>query len=187
MDKKIIVKALSALTFLSIASAVCAADPITVDGGTINFIGQVVNAPCVVSTRTSHQLVDLGQVKASELSTKGAVSGPKNVNIELQDCDPEVATTATFIFTGQEDTDAGDINTLANTFGSSGAATGIGIQMKDTTGTVVPIDGSEATGSLLNLIQGENNANFSAYMIATKDAATAGGVAGVVDFRIKYQ
>ena len=55
----------SALLFSAAASA---ADPVIVNGGTVHFTGELVNAACAVSTESSNQTVELGQYRTAKLA-----------------------------------------------------------------------------------------------------------------------
>ena len=81
----------SALLFSAAASA---ADPVIVNGGTVHFTGELVNAACAVSTESSNQTVELGQYRTAKLAASGDLSTPVPFKIKLVDCDPAVATTA---------------------------------------------------------------------------------------------
>ncbi len=189
MSKPIfVIKAAAGLVFLAATGSAFAASGSTsqtVQGGTINFTGSVVDAACAVDYNSGTQNINLGQVRLEELDSKGATSAEVPVKIQLDDCDSSVATTASFGFNGQ--TDENDPTSLNNTSTDAGAAKGVGVQMKDGASGVVPFDGSFGDGSKLTLIDGTNVANFSAYMIATGDTATAGAVASTVTFNIKYE
>ena len=47
------------LSALTLSVSAFAADPVTVNGGTVHFTGEIVNAACAVSTESSNQTVDL--------------------------------------------------------------------------------------------------------------------------------
>lgn len=182
------VKAVAGLVFLAATGSAFAASGSTaqtVQGGTINFTGSVVDAACAVDVNSESQNISLGQVRLAELDSKGATSAEVPVKIQLDDCDSSVATTASFGFNGQ--TDENDPTSLNNTSSDAGAAKGVGVQMKDSVSGIVPFDGSFGDGSKLTLIDGTNVASFSAYMIATSDTPTAGAVASAVNFNIKYE
>ena len=75
------------------------ADTATVSGGTVNFVGQVVNAACSVSADSVDQTVTLSQVRASKLTAAGMVANQKeDFSIKLEDCDTTVSQEAAVIF-----------------------------------------------------------------------------------------
>src|SRR5471032_1523680 len=71
----------------------------TVNGGTIHFQGEVVNAACAVDTGSTDQTVQLGQVRTAALSAAGQTSSPVGFNIQLDDCDTKVSNQASVAFT----------------------------------------------------------------------------------------
>lgn len=183
-----VMKTLAGLVFLTATGSAFAASGATtqtVQGGTINFTGTVVDAACAVDVNSESQNISLGQVRLAELDKVGATSTPMKVQIQLDDCDSTVATSATFMFTGQIDSD--DSASLANTSSDAGKAKGVGVSMTDASGSKVTFDGSADAGSKLTLVDGNNYADFSASMIATTATPTAGDVAATVNFKIQYE
>lgn len=53
----------SALSALAISNTFAAGT--TVNGGTVRFAGEIVNAACAVSTDSANQLVTLGQYRST--------------------------------------------------------------------------------------------------------------------------
>lgn len=74
----------SALT-LGVATNASAAT--TVNGGTVHFKGEVVNAACAVNMNSVDQTVLLGQVRSATLGSDGKTSGSVGFTIQLDDCD----------------------------------------------------------------------------------------------------
>lgn len=89
---KIKTLAIVVLSALSLSSAAALADTTTVNGGTIHFKGEVVNAACAVDAGSVDQTVQLGQVRTASLKQAGATSSAVGFNIQLNDCDTTVAT-----------------------------------------------------------------------------------------------
>jgi major type 1 subunit fimbrin (pilin) len=58
--------------FLSSTAALAATT--TVNGGTVHFKGEVVNAACAVDAGSIDQTVQLGQVRSAKLATAGSTS-----------------------------------------------------------------------------------------------------------------
>ncbi len=85
---------------LSLSSAAALADTTTVNGGTVHFKGEVVNAACAVDAGSVDQTVQLGQVRTASLKQAGATSSAVGFNIQLNDCDTTVATKAAVAFLG---------------------------------------------------------------------------------------
>lgn len=152
----------------------------TVTGGTVNFVGQVVDAACSVSADTVDQTVTLGQVRAVKLTAAGMVANQKEkFDIKLEDCDPSVKQNAAVIFNGQQD--ANLAGSLANTAGA-GSATNVALQLYGPDGQVLNIGD---TSSSITLNTGENVVPLSVDYIATGEA-TAGNVTATATFSMVY-
>lgn len=175
-----------ALPIFLLCSASAFADPVTINGGTIQFNGQVVDAACVISYDTLNQTVPLGQVKLDEMSGGAGKKSPAvPFQIRLEECDPTVQTTATFSFTG---TAAGNSTDQLLNDASGQMASGIAVQMANgSDNSIVPIDGTSDDISKITLNDGANIANFNAYMISTNDAPTAGDVHATANFSVYYE
>lgn len=156
------------------------ADTTTVNGGTVNFVGQVVDAACSVSSDSIDQTVTLSQVRSSKLTTAGMVANQKeDFNIKLEDCDITVSQNAAVIFNGQEDST--QPGSLANTAGA-GSASNVALQLYGPDGQVLNIGDTSSTVTLIN---GENTIPLSVDYIATGEA-TAGNVAATATFSMVY-
>lgn len=181
--------ALVMVSALALAStAVYAAEdgdaPITtVNGGTVHFKGEVVNAACAIDSESVDQTVELGQVRTARLQASGDTSSAVGFSIKLNDCDPEISGTAAVAFLGTtiQDND----NTLALQNSAAGAAKNVGIQILDRTGEVLVLDGSTFSAKT-DLINGTNVLPFQARYIATGQS-----VAGIANadatFKVQYQ
>lgn len=88
----------SVSSFLSSTAALAATT--TVNGGTVHFKGEVVNAACAVDAGSLDQTVMLGQVRSAKLATAGSTSSSVGFNIQLDDCDTTVSTKASVAFSG---------------------------------------------------------------------------------------
>lgn len=152
----------------------------TAPGGKIHFVGTAVNAACAVDANSVNQEVQLGQVRTAKL-TKNALSSSRiPFKIMLGDCDTSTYKSAAVSFTGTAAT--GYTNVLQAGEGSS-AATGVGIQIFDSTGTAVTLGTPSSTFSLNN---GNNELDFNASFYGTSDAATAGDASATANFNITY-
>jgi len=155
-------------------------DTATVNGGTVNFVGQVVDAACSVSADSIDQTVTLSQVRSSKLTTAGMVANQKeDFNIKLEDCDTSVSQNAAVIFNGQEDST--QPGSLANTAGA-GSATNVALQLYGPDGQTLNVGD---TSSSITLINGENTVPLSVDYIATGEA-TAGNVVATATFSMVY-
>ncbi|WP_202301445.1 type 1 fimbrial major subunit FimA [Dryocola clanedunensis] len=161
------------------------ATPVTVNGGSVHFEGELVNAACAVSTESADKTVHMGQYRTASFAKVGDTSAQVPFTIVLTDCDSTVAATASAAFTGQ--TDATDPTLLAlNSGGNATTASGVGIQILDRTSKVLSPDGTSfSTAQTLN--DGANTLPFTARYKATAATATAGQANADATFVMKYE
>lgn len=131
---KIKTLAIVAMSALSLTSAAALADTTTVNGGTVHFKGEVVNAACAVDAGSVEQTVQLGQVRSAKLATAGSTSSAVGFNIQLDDCDTSVSTKASVAFSGTA-VDTTNNTVLALQGSAAGSATNVGVQILDNKGT----------------------------------------------------
>lgn len=185
-EKYMKIKALAviAMSMLSLGSVAANAATVSVHGGDVHFRGSVVNAACAVSADTIDQTVQMGQVRAANLSAKGDVSSAKNFYITLLDCDTSVASTAAFAFSGVA-VDSANPTVLTLQGSAAGAAKNVGVQIMDFRNQALALDGATySTPS--TLINGTNQIPFKAHYYAT-GAAVAGTADADATFKIQYQ
>lgn len=162
-------------------TAQAASTTLTVSGGTIQFMGSVVNAPCSVSADSEHGIVILDQVTLDSMGAKGETSGQaKAFNISLENCDVTTYTNATVTFHGQSSPNQAGV--LANTAGS-GAAKGVALQLFGPDGNKLNVE-KESSKQILST--GTNKIPMSVDYVTTADAATAGAVESVATFQVTY-
>ncbi|WP_025901618.1 type 1 fimbrial major subunit FimA [Tatumella sp. UCD-D_suzukii] len=175
-------------SFGLLASAAQAADTTstTVNGGTVHFTGQFINAACAVSTDSADQTVNLGQYRTASITASGQTTTNVPFNIKLVDCATSVATTASVAFSGTTDTT--DSTLLAVNSGSTNTtgATGVGIQILDSTSAPLTPNGSTFS-TAQTLIDGNNTLPFVARYKSTSATVTAGQADADATFVIKYQ
>lgn len=161
----------------------------TVNGGTVHFVGELVNAACAVSTDTSDQIVKLGQHRTASLAKAGDASAAVPFNIQLVDCDSKLVTTGvSFAFTGQTVSTAGVVNNklLAVNGGGGNApgATNVGIEITDYASTVLAVDGT-GFSKAQKINDGTNTFPFTARYVAT-GASTPGTANADATFVVNY-
>lgn len=179
--KKLAIVVLSALSLTSTAAL---AATTTVNGGTVHFKGEVVNAACAVDAGSMDQTVMLGQVRSAKLAASGDTSSAVGFNIQLNDCDTSVATKAAVAFAGTSINNANP-DVLALQSSAAGSATNVGVQILDRTGTPLKLDGADfSTATALN--DGTNVIPFQARYFATA-AATAGTANADATFKVQYE
>lgn len=173
-----------ALSVMSLSSAAALADTVQVNGGAVHFKGEVVNAGCAIDAGSIDQTVQLGQVRSVKLANPGDTSNPVGFNIQLNDCDINLAKTATFAFSGTA-VDSTHTNVLAIQSSAAGSATNVGIQILDRTGQPVGLDGATFS-AISTLFNGTNIIPFQARYFAT-NAATAGTANADATFKVQYE
>lgn len=173
------------LTALTSAGAY-AEDPVvtTVNGGTVHFTGEVVNAACAVDAGSIDQTVKLGQVRAASLSAAGKTSNAVGFNIQLNDCDISVSSKASVAFSGAA-VDSTNTTVLALQNSAAGSATNVGVQILDNVGTPLALDGATFSNAT-TLTDGTNIIPFQAQFYAT-GAATAGIANADATFKVQYE
>ncbi|MDA8480759.1 type 1 fimbrial major subunit FimA [Citrobacter sp. Awk 4] len=174
---KVVVGVLAALSMASSAYAV------TVNGGTVHFVGEVVNAACAVNADSVDQTIQLGQVRSASLATAGQTSPSVGFNIRLSDCDTTVSTQASVAFTGTAMPANADVLALQSS--AAGSATNVGIQILDRTSTPLSLNGTTFSANT-TLIDGTNVIPFQARYFAT-GAATPGQANADATFQVQYQ
>ncbi|EFB7611713.1 S-fimbrial adhesin major pilin SfaA-I, partial [Escherichia coli] len=155
----------------------------TVNGGTVHFKGEVVDAACAVNTNSANQTVLLGQVRSAKLANDGEKSSPVGFSIELNDCSSATAGHASIIFAGNVIATHNDVLSLQNS--AAGSATNVGIQILDHTGTAVQFDGVTAS-TQFTLTDGTNKIPFQAVYYAT-GKSTPGIANADATFKVQYQ
>jgi len=181
MNKKILAVIAASLIAGTAFTAQAASTTLTVSGGTIHFMGSVVDAPCSVSADSEHGIVILDQVTLKSMGAKGEASGQaKAFNITLENCDVSTYKNATVTFHGQSSSDQAGV--LANTAGS-GAATGVALQLFGPDGNKLDVEKESSSQSLST---GTNKIPMSVDYVTTADAPTAGSVESVATFQITY-
>lgn len=168
-----------------------------VDGGSgkITFTGDVISAPCAIKAEDVDKQVDLGEVPASYINSKGH-SDAVDASIHLVDCDlpnsdngegtQTKVTKVDVTFTSTAVTTEGQ-NLLSNTM--TGGATGVGVRLLDGEGQNITL-GTAKTVTLVEA-SSEQTLPFQAYMElvdSTKATpATPGAVASNATYVLSYK
>ncbi|HBQ4536530.1 TPA: type 1 fimbrial major subunit FimA [Escherichia coli] len=181
--KTLAIVVLSALS-LSSTAALAETTPMTVNGGTVHFKGEVVNAACAVDAGSVDQTVQLGQVRTASLKQTGATSSAVGFNIQLNDCDTSVATKAAVAFLGTA-IDSAHPKVLALHSSAAGSATNVGVQILDRTGNELTLDGATFSAQT-TLNNGTNTIPFQARYYAIGEA-TPGAANADATFKVQYQ
>ncbi|MDM4208606.1 type 1 fimbrial major subunit FimA [Klebsiella spallanzanii] len=181
---KIKTLAIAVLSAMSLSSAAAYADTTAVNGGTVHFKGEVVNAACAVDADSVEQTVQMGQVRTAKLASAGSTSTAVGFNIQLNDCDTSVATKASVAFAGTA-INSTNANVLALQSSAAGGASNVGVQILDKTGTPLALDGTSFS-SAVTLIDGTNIIPFQARYYST-GTATAGTANADATFKVQYE
>ncbi|MBJ8552977.1 type 1 fimbrial major subunit FimA [Acinetobacter bereziniae] len=156
-----------------------------VNGGTVHFVGELVNAACAVSTDTADQTVDLGQHRTARLAVAGDKSGPVPFNIQLVDCDASLVTKGvSFAFNGQTVNNNKLLLAVNGGGGNAPAATNVGIEITDYASKILAVDGSDFSTEKA-IIDGTNTFPFTARYVAT-GASTPGKANADATFVVNY-
>lgn len=128
----------------------------------LQFSGALVSEPCNLDTKTSDIVVDFGAVIQKELYLHTRTTGvPFNIN--LIDCDTSLGKLVTLTFRGTEN------GVLPGMLAVTGAASGIGIGLEDSSGIQLAINQSTPQ---LSLNDGTTHFIFRAFVQGEPDAIT---------------
>ncbi|HCN5592224.1 TPA: type 1 fimbrial major subunit FimA [Escherichia coli] len=180
MKLRFISSALAAALFAATGSYAA-----VVDGGTIHFEGELVNAACSVNTDSADQVVTLGQYRTDIFNAVGNTSALIPFTIQLNDCDPVVAANAAVAFSGQADAINDNLLAIASSTNTT-TATGVGIEILDNTSAILKHDGNSFSTNQ-NLIPGTNVLHFSARYKGTGTSASAGQANADATFIMRYE
>lgn len=184
--RKTLLGALIGASLLSTGFSAFAATT-TVSGGTVHFVGQIINAACAVSTNSTNQTVNLGQYRNANFTSVGTYSGKVPFTINLEDCDTSVSTTAAVAFTGSADANDNTLLSVSNiSGGSAGSASGVGIEVSDSKGVVLPPNGTTFS-TAQTLLSGTNTLYFNARYKSTLASVTTGQADADATFTMQYQ
>ncbi|EFM3378403.1 TPA: type 1 fimbrial major subunit FimA [Escherichia coli] len=174
MKLRFISSALAAALFAATGSYAA-----VVDGGTIHFEGELVNAA------SADQVVTLGQYRTDIFNAVSNTSALIPFTIQLNDCDPVVAANAAVAFSGQADAINDNLLAIASSTNTT-TATGVGIEILDNTSAILKPDGNSFSTNQ-NLIPGTNVLHFSARYKGTGTSASAGQANADATFIMRYE
>ncbi|MCS2159041.1 fimbrial protein [Scandinavium sp. H11S7] len=173
--------AYTTLTAALFAAGAAHAGAITIiEGGTVDFTGEVVDPACTAVASTPTVMLD--PVSSTLLQDPGQPAGQqKDFNITLQNCSTGVLNNVGITFNGTGDDTLSDA--LKNNAGA-GAATHVALQLYGPDGQTLAL-GSDSS---IVAVQDADDTTipFKVDYIATDAAATAGSVAATATFNINY-
>lgn len=152
--------------------------------GKVNFKGTILDTACVVDSTSQDLDVNLGKVVKSVFNNAAGVSSTSMpFSIKLTGCPAAVTQDGASIrFEGTTVSGMDDVLALTSTGPS--AASGVGVQVKDSAGVKITY-GKDS--SVYSLVEGTNELAFTAYYISTEVAVTAGEANSVANFTVVYQ
>ncbi|ECF8076554.1 long polar fimbrial protein LpfA [Salmonella enterica] len=189
---------------MAAAGMMCASSAFAADagGGTINFTGSVIEAPCSIVPDSQNIQVNLGQVSVKSLKTAGTASGAVPVTINLTGCsfddtsgNNSSTTNYSKVAVVFPDAQAPETNdgTLTNgeirNMATDNPAGNVAIQLlKSDASTPVNLTLTAPTeGDIqLDTTSSSNQLKFFARMISVAGSATAGNVSAKVTYKLKY-
>jgi major type 1 subunit fimbrin (pilin) len=175
MNKNLIAIAFAATASLTASHAFAAA-------GTVNFIGNILDAACTVDVASQNQTVVLGNYNRTEFTNTGDVTAAKKFNIVLKNC-PIAVSAAHVMFDGTPE--AADSRMLSIDHSIPSAASGVAINIMSADMAQLPLHGDNGYRYLLNSTT-DNNLEFYAQYKSTTAAVVAGPANSVASFSVVY-
>ncbi|CAK9883810.1 MAG: Fimbrial subunit type 1 [Candidatus Erwinia impunctatus] len=123
-------------------------------------------------------------MRSARLATAGSTSSAVGFKIQLNDCDSSVSTKASVAFAGNAVSSTNN-TVLSLQSSAAGSATNVGVQILDSVGTPLALDGG-TFGTKTVLTDGTNTIPFQARYYAT-GAATAGIANADATFKVQYE
>lgn len=153
--------------------------------GTVNFVGEIIADACQVDSASQNLTVNLGKVAATSFTSSGAKSSPTAYKITLSNC-PTSATGVTIKYDGTADSANASLLKLDPVTSPDTAATGVGIEIADSTGAPIPLHTASA---IFPINSADNTAvlNFVARYVSTAATVTPGIANGTSQFTLNYQ
>lgn len=150
--------------------------------GEINFNGSVIDTACTMDVGTGNKMtVDLGEVAKSSFTGVGSETTATEFNLSVKDC-PAAVKSATVKFDGTSYN--GDNTALALDAPETGtAATGVGVQIKDSKDKVVSLFESFSS---YTLAEGANSLPFYASYVQKAATVVGGAANATAQFTLNY-
>ncbi|EPF0579624.1 fimbrial protein [Shigella flexneri] len=140
------------------------------EDGVVNFVGEIVDTTCEVTSDTADQIVPLGKVSKNAFSGVGSLASPQKFSIKLENC-PATYTQAAVRFDGT---------------GQAIAATCVGIRIfnQSDNSQVKLYNDSDYTAIDA---EGKAEMKFIARYVATNATVTAGTANADSQFTVEYK
>jgi minor fimbrial subunit len=145
----------------------------------ISIQGRVIDKPCTIDVNTESQLVYLGRVMVTRLSTAGAGSNWVNFELLLKDCSASTVS-VTAAFSGEANIDD------ATAFKNQGTAPNVALQITNADHSTIYGNGGQM---LVPIIPATHKATFplSARMISPLGGARSGSFRAAVNVDFTFQ
>lgn len=150
---------------------------------TITITGQLKDNMCSVSVGSQDFIVDLQTYATNAFRSIGSTSNMVPFYITLENCG-SAASGVKINMTGTTDSSN---NTLFRNSTAAGFATGIGVQVLNSTGVV--IQPNQSTSNLTSTTLNANQTNVITYyarMVSTTNSIGAGTVSAAANFTLQY-
>lgn len=170
-------------TLLTTIFSVSANAATPVVGGTVTFIGQIVNSTCSVNNVSSNMVVNLGQYELNRLNKTGDKSISIPFEIKLDNCERDASEAISVAFYGENNATQPSL-LRTNTDGRANSAQNIGIEILDHASKTLRPDG-KTLSSPRTSNSDSMTLNFSARYVAT-GKVTTGDVNAIAIFQLKY-
>ncbi|WP_312414907.1 fimbrial protein [Pseudescherichia sp.] len=147
--------------------------------GQIKFTGSLTADACKIDPTSADQSVVMGNVAVSALDKGiGTKAAPTKFSIALTDC-PATVTAAVVKFDGLSDS----VNTDLLALDSDSTASGVGIEIADSLGAVIPVHEPSPSYALA---EGSNTLDFIARYVSSAAKPTAGIANATSQFTLIY-
>ncbi|MDN0111406.1 fimbrial protein [Yersinia mollaretii] len=155
---------------------------VTLPGGELNFIGDVIDAACLVDIDSRKQEIRLDQVNNAQFTASGSSVSAAPFSIQLNNCSVTTSQSVGISFIGVAD--ERDPTILA-TITERNMANGVGIALFDADNNLLPINAPPKDFSLLS--RGTNTLHFFAKYRSTLPVVTSGSSNAAANFMVTYQ
>lgn len=150
--------------------------------GTVKFTGNILDAACTVDIGENSTIpVVMGDIQKSAFTGDGSLAATTKFTVKLKSC-PAGVDQATVKFSGTSY--QGDDNFI-QLDQAVDVATGVAIQIKDSTQTVVPLAVDSKPYTLLPDV--ENDMDFYASYVQKGTTVVKGSANSTVNFTVDYQ
>lgn len=154
---------------------------VNIDGGMVHLKGSLIAPACSVSTKSKHQIIDLGVIRSNQLADIGSLAPGVPFSLYLSNCDTNISKYIGVTFWGNIDNDDAELFSLIH---NRDSAKGVGLAIFDLDGNIiVPNKKSTVLNSINN---GNNQLTFVARYRATQYYVIGGKADSIASFSLTY-